>query len=105
MEEENKPYQDPISKFMFGARFDEKEEDTAPEEQRERDWLFGNRPSRSKSAEQNPLNQIPFIGERLQNLDYMEIMQHVDTLMNSANELKPLIRKIKPVLLDFLQKK
>lgn len=105
MEKDNKYYQDPISKFMFGERFEEKEEDTEPTEHEEHDWLFGKRPSRSQNSEQNPINQIPFIGERLQNIDYMEMMQHVDTLMNSANDLKPLFKKIKPVLLEFLQKK
>ncbi|TKC18272.1 hypothetical protein [Robertmurraya kyonggiensis] len=105
MEKDNKPYQDPISKFMFGERFDEKEDDTVPVEQEERDWLFGKRTSRTKSSEENPINQIPFIGERLQNIDYMEMMQHFDTLMTSANDLKPLFKKIKPVLLEFLQKK
>lgn len=93
---------DPFSRLMFGDRRPYKQEDNSS--RKEHDWLFGSKPSR-ESTRDNSSFLNGSLGDYLQKVDYIEIMNHVDTLMASANELKPLIKKVKPVIESFLNKK
>jgi hypothetical protein len=96
---------DPFSRLMFGdKRYYEEEEKEGVSNRRETDWILGPKSSpHQKSEKPSFLNGS--LGEYLQNVDYIEIMHHFDTLMNSANELKPLFKKVRPVLESFLNKK
>lgn len=64
-------------------------------------FLLGNRKaadhSNSKPAEQ----EKSMLGQ----LDWAEMFHHVDTLLESARELKPLFSKVKPYLDHFMDKK
>lgn len=44
------------------------------------------------------------IPQWLKNIDYEEVFNHVDTIVSSAKELKPLIKKINPMLETIMQK-
>lgn len=113
MEEKSKNVQetekiDPFSRFMFGVRreqeFDESHDNDEKKENvhaRDRDWLFGARElPKAKKAKQDPS-----ILDHLNNVDYIELMHHVDTFMSSTKDLKPLVSKLKPYLESFLHKK
>lgn len=124
MEEESQRHEtDRISRFMFGEKgvkntalddelTNEHDDSTLDKEHiepiaRERDWLFGHRYTQDTKRHDNLSPQasnktIHSLGNMLQNVDYIELMQHVDTLMTSASELKPLLKKIKPVIESFL---
>jgi hypothetical protein len=41
--------------------------------------------------------------ENLQQIDYVQIMGQVEEIMNSLNQLKPMLRKLSP-LLNFFKK-
>lgn len=109
----NSQQQDPFTALMFGARRrGETQKDSLPIEStasedtsnEKYDWIMGKRsmaPNHQNIAEQsnNTLERI------LQNIDYAEAAKHVGTLMSSANELKPLLSKVKPLIDTFFPKK
>lgn len=106
--QENKVERDPLSRLMFGKR--EVSELKTTEEERSEDehydWLLGRKRSLpSKGEESNSEGLHHTIGRFMQNIDYVETMKHIDTLMTSANELKPLLSKVKPIIETFTQKK
>lgn len=99
---------DRFSKFMFGERSTPIVEKTTEHEQNNWDWILGEQTSNKakaagKSSHHNGINKS--IEQFLQNVDYMKVMHHVDTLMTSTKELKPLLNKLKPVLEHFISKK
>lgn len=108
---ERKKEMDPLSRLMFGGRPDHGGSDSeagkvGESDDREYDWLFGRRRPTPIKEEEPPSEGIhQKLGQMLQNIDYMEAMKHVDTLMTSANELKPLLGKVKPLIESFTQKK
>ena len=74
--QENSQY-DPFDHFMFG----------------------GSRDSRDHSGDTNS-NGSGILGQ----IDLGEVLYHVDTLISSARELKPLFGKVKPYLDNFIDK-
>ncbi|WP_077211182.1 hypothetical protein [Bacillus dakarensis] len=118
MEEKSKDVQetekiDPFTRFMFGNRRSIRKEQDSFESQNydddkdnlhvnERDWLFGGRGVSSANKEKNEKQTFT---DYLSNVDYIELMHHVNTFMNSTKELKPLVNKLKPYLEAFLHKK
>lgn len=110
MEEKNTKTEvtDRFSRFMFGERNTPINEETTENQLENWDWILGARTSDKakagdKSSHHNGINKS--IEQFLQNVDYMEVMHHVDTLMTSTKELKPLLNKIKPVLENLISKK
>lgn len=95
---------DPFSRLMFGDKRYYEEEKESVSKRKDDDWILGSKSSPPPKSEK-PSFLNGSLGEYLQNVDYMEIMHHFDTLMNSANELKPLFKKVRPVLESFLNKK
>lgn len=117
---------DRFTRLMFGDRrrasessnkenaFDDEdfrdEGEDEDDSSRNNDWLFGrkrehhsfdffgNRNQKAGQHDQNSLEKF------LYNIDYVELMKHVDTLMTTAKELKPLIKQIKPYLKSFTRK-
>ncbi|MGG0719099.1 hypothetical protein ABE096_16105 [Robertmurraya massiliosenegalensis] len=99
---------DHFSKFMFGERNTSSFEEPVKREEEDWDWILGSRASDKAETQNNKgtLNGLnKSIEELLQKVDYMEVMNHIDTLMASTKELKPLLTKIKPLLENFLSKK
>ncbi|MFE8700365.1 hypothetical protein ACFYKX_07060 [Cytobacillus sp. FJAT-54145] len=111
---------DPFSQFMFGKTIYRERNEKESSSFNNNEWLFGRRspandddqrdrggidlfslhPRQSQKSEQK--NSI---GNILQNVNYIELMEHMDTLMNSAKELKPLLSKVRPLIDQFTNKK
>lgn len=126
---------DYFSRLMFGDRTNSEESnestdrdtdegekanrDKAWEDDRseERNWLFRPRERREPFQQKNRMDELfslggtnrkrsnPSVLDLLENVDYVELMEHFDTLMTSANKLKPLMNKLKPILGTILNKK
>lgn len=111
MEEKQQVHSDPFSKFMFGEQRNlEKGQDVTSKnessEQKEWDWLLGGRvPAHAPKKQAQSLPKNFSLDRVLQNVDYDEVMQHVDTILTSANELKPLLKMAKPFIGAFFTKK
>lgn len=115
MEETNeRDERDPFTRFMFGDsrrrttndfkeenEGDKRENDSFESKRSVDPFGFGRRPH----AEKESKNDFGTIGTLLQNLDYNELMNQIDTIMTSANELKPLLKELKPLVESFIQKK
>lgn len=100
---------DPFSALMFPSRREstqETEQTESVEGMSEHEWLFGKRRSHSKedSLNNSPKNQTA-IEKAINNVNLPELMIHFDTLMTSAQNLKPLYKQIKPVISSFLSSK
>ena len=81
--EEQRGQGDPhFDQFMFGRSRDKEEKDT----------------SEQSAKSDAPLNK--YLGQ----IDLDEVMYHVDTLITSARELKPLVGKVKPLFDHFIEK-
>jgi hypothetical protein len=115
--------EDPLSHFLFGDRVRrhesdevEKEFEKSEEAQGKGDWLFGDRSSNAHEADEwllggrsrksdekeDPPNEN---GKNiLNNINFEELMGNIDTLMTSAHQLKPLLKKAGPLLEMFLKK-
>lgn len=63
-------------------------------------FMFGNTKARGDSGK-NPSSDENGL---LDQVDLGEVIQHVETLMTSAKELKPLIGKMRPLLDLFMNK-
>ncbi|MDF2039287.1 hypothetical protein P2R12_20350 [Cytobacillus oceanisediminis] len=116
--------EDPLTHFLFGERVrrhepakGENESDRRAEEaQGIDDWLFGGRSrnaheadewllggkSRETNERDNPPNENG--NNILNNINFEELMGNIDTLMTSAHQLKPLLKKAGPLLEMFLKK-
>ncbi|MDZ5470334.1 hypothetical protein SM124_01100 [Bacillus sp. 31A1R] len=109
---------DPFSSFMFGHPRKRNISNDAHEDYHG-DWLFGRRlphhEEPTSNRDDHPFNfskhphseesNKQSLGHILQNVNYIELMGHVDQLIDSAGQLKPLFNKIKPIVEQFLNKK
>lgn len=95
-----------FTKFMFGETR-EVDESWKERRRKEREWLFGAEKKEQKKPQEAPSSSNAYqkIGEKLERIDYLELMGHIDTLMASASELKPLFKKLKPLLTQVIDKK
>lgn len=105
----NKDERDPFSALMFPSRREpnqEKEQKDSVDGMSEHEWLFGKKRSHPKddSLNNSPKNQTA-IEKAINNVNIPELMNHFDTLMTSAQSLKPLYKQIKPVISSFLNSK
>lgn len=94
---------DRFSNLMFGARKREGAHKVNSQKE-EYDWILGKRkptPNQEHNEVEtnNPLEKI------LQNIDFEETIKHFDTLMTSANELKPLLKNVRPLIDIWFSKK
>jgi hypothetical protein len=100
---------DPFSALMFPSRRDQIQESNSEENSdgvTEHEWLFGKRRSypKQQSMKTNPKNQSA-LEKVVNNVNIPELINHFDTLMTSAQNLKPIIQQIKPIISSFLQTK
>lgn len=99
---------DPFSALMFPSKPERIQESDSEENSdaiTEHEWLFGKRRSYQKEqpSNTNPKNQSS-IEKVINNVNIPELINHFDTLMTSAQNLKPIIQQIKPVISSFLNK-
>lgn len=79
--------------------------------------FFGNRQRNKKEEEQRHVEHATsenssmdgwlesiLNNKNLSNIDFDELMNHVDRLIVSLNELKPMFQKVSPLLERFMQK-
>lgn len=66
-------------------------------------WLFGNRQS-SESMNKESINNQAKINQILNNLDFVALMDNIDTLVHSAQQLKPLYSKVSPMIKQIFKK-
>ena len=64
-------------------------------------FMFGRPRYNEESSEQRVKNDSP-LNKYLGQIDLDEVMHHVDTLITSARELKPLVGKVKPLFDHFI---
>ncbi|WP_174730882.1 hypothetical protein [Mesobacillus harenae] len=64
--------------------------------------MFGPRATRVQPA---PKHQKQKHEEILEQIDLEELMTHVDTLLNSYHQVKPMFKKLGPLIEQFVQKK
>ncbi|MBT2708684.1 hypothetical protein [Bacillus sp. ISL-47] len=113
IKDEDEQETDPFTQFLFGPnarRNRHLEEEKQGEEDFEKDlerrsrhqnddWLFG---GSRRPQEDDSLNGK--VNHLLNNINYEELMNNIDTLMTSASQLKPLLKKASPFLEQFLKK-
>jgi hypothetical protein len=82
---------------------DDKEQSKQPSEQLDRfsRLMFGPFPPRSYQSHDNPAARTESSSQ--QDIDFMQIIQNIDTLVASFDQLKPLIKKITS-LVDMFKK-
>ncbi|KON89439.1 hypothetical protein AF332_23225 [Sporosarcina globispora] len=114
---ENENTGDPLTHFLFGERA-RRNRPTEEENELERkdDWLFGGKNRNVHEADEwllggrsratNERNDSASENENniLNNINLEELMGNIDTLMSSAHQLKPLLKKAGPLLEMFLKK-
>ncbi len=88
---------DPFTAFMFGkpAFKDDSshKEETGQEPQDNHDWLFGRKSrNESRKEEKNVIHDL------LNGIDAEKLMENVDLLLETTQEIKPLLKKISPFL-------
>ncbi|TCJ04425.1 hypothetical protein [Cytobacillus praedii] len=117
MEEENIKFldteTDPLTSFMFGKHKYNRNSDEINElihkesrefdepslKKRERDWLFGVKEDRIDEKKQD-LGALTFINR----IDIGELIENIEILINSTDQLKPLYKKATPLISQFLKK-
>ena len=94
--------------FGFRLRPTDTEHDDGGDDSRLADGGHGDSFSRfmfGGSRESEPLTDKKNTSTRfLSHVDFDEVMNHVDTLISSAKELKPLFGKVRPYLDQFIAK-
>ncbi|MBT2642694.1 hypothetical protein J7I80_10690 [Bacillus sp. ISL-41] len=92
---------------LFGFRIKRENEESPDQRERENThfdhFMFGQPRYKEESSEQSEKNDSP-LNKYLGQIDLDEVMYHVDTLMTSARELKPLVGKVKPLFDHFMDK-
>jgi len=103
---------DHLSKFMFGTNrtFNKNPNNNSIEFPRERQrrkgdaWILGYRKEEqeeeSVNVEEN--SNMNAIANYISQIDLELLMKNVDMFMTSANELKPLIKKVTPLLKKWM---
>ncbi|WP_445486675.1 hypothetical protein [Niallia sp. 03133] len=99
---------DPLSHFMFGTNYParRRKEENPDGFQRKRNrgdsWIFG---ISSEEQEEKKADEGKFeaITDFLDQIDINLLMKNVDSFMTSANELKPLIKKVTPLIKKWIK--
>ncbi|KAB2337205.1 hypothetical protein F7731_06170 [Cytobacillus depressus] len=69
------------------------------------DLMFGERPHHSSRGRTSDIPLADHLNHIINNIDFMELMDNIDTLVSSAKQLKPLYSKVTPFFTQFLNKK
>ncbi|MFB6465327.1 hypothetical protein ACE38V_00770 [Cytobacillus sp. Hz8] len=103
---------DPFTQFMFGGRRSKRENSV----DERGDWFIQSKQSNQPFnlfQKENGGSSLSFqnqgklaqIEEIINNLDYVDLMEKIDTFITATNQLKPLYRDVKSIFSQFLQKK
>lgn len=65
-----------------------------------RDFMFGSHRQNGMDANDSNSEESSILGQ----IDFNEVLHHVDTLITSAKELKPLFGKVRPFIDNFIDK-
>ena len=84
-----------IEDWLFGGRGRSRNAHEADE------WLLGGKSRETHESDNSPNENGTNI---LSNINLEELMGNIDTLMTSAHQLKPLLKKAEPLLEMFLKK-
>lgn len=108
-DQKNSRNRDPFDQLMFGQSNSEnlkelKVSDSQDSEKILHDpWSFnmGRKEHRERVETYDENNKVDML---LNNIDLDQLMKTIDTLMNSAHQLKPLFKKVAPFIEQFLKK-
>ena len=103
---------DPFSAFMFGKpRINEDKinevkinEDKEPKSFSTDDWIFGNnhrRHAKTEAEEDHQINQL--LNNVLSQMNTEEVMKNIDVFIETAQEFKPLWKKLYPHILKWIK--
>jgi hypothetical protein len=99
--------EDGKARDLFGFKLKRDTEESSDEHEQEYNhfdqFMFGPPRNKEKASEQSEKNNSP-LNKYLGQIDLDEVMFHVDTLITSARELKPLVGKVKPLFDHFIEK-
>jgi hypothetical protein len=65
-----------------------------------RDFMFGDHRRNDRNDNESHSEGSSFLSQ----IDFDEVLHHVDTLISSAKELKPLFGKVRPYIDNFIDK-
>ncbi len=113
----NEELHDPMAQFLFGGK--RKENETRIEEEQLKDtkeapfhdrafsadeWLFGKRDKEPLEPNKfNGLEEFSQINKLLNNINMEELVENIDTLMNTTSQLKPLWKKLTPLVNKWIK--
>ena len=99
--------EDGRARDLFGFKLKRENEESSNQQEQEYThfdhFMFGRPRDKEETSEQSVNNDSP-LNKYLGQIDLDEVMYHVDTLITSARELKPLVGKVKPLFDHFIEK-
>ncbi|MGG0740798.1 hypothetical protein [Niallia taxi] len=92
--------------FMLGKKVYREKRSEGIEQRRERNrgdsWILGSRSRDSNEENKEKKEASDGVMHYLDQIDMNLVFSNIDLFMNSANELKPLIKKVKPMFKKWL---
>ncbi|MBS8263075.1 hypothetical protein DYI25_01335 [Mesobacillus boroniphilus] len=99
--------EDGRSRDLFGFKLKRENDEGSDQQEQEYthfdQFMFGRPSNKEEESEQSVKNNSP-LNKYLGQIDLDEVMYHVDTLITSARELKPLVGKVRPLFDHFIEK-
>jgi hypothetical protein len=99
--------EDERTRNLFGFKLRRENEESPDQREQEYDpiddFMFGRSRKTEETSEESVNSDSP-LNKYLGHIDLDEVMYHVDTLITSARELKPLMGKVKPLFDQFIDK-
>ncbi|MBT2678199.1 hypothetical protein J7E38_04250 [Bacillus sp. ISL-35] len=99
--------EDERARDLFGFKLRTSEQDVSAETGHDFDhfdhFMFGGQKNIDESND-HPAEPFSPLSKYLDHIDLDEVMYHVDTLITSARELKPLLGKVKPFFDQIIDK-
>jgi hypothetical protein len=99
--------EDERTRDLFGFKLRRENEESSEQLEQEYDpfdhFMFG-RSRKTEETSEESVNNVSPLNKYLGQIDLDEVMYHVDTLITSARELKPLMGKVRPLFDQFIEK-
>ncbi|MFE8696361.1 hypothetical protein ACFYKT_08330 [Cytobacillus sp. FJAT-53684] len=95
-----------INKITDSQEIEEEQIQSAIQRNHQNDWLFGARTldRERMHKEEEPESATLFNHKLLDNINIGELMENIDILIHSTDQLKPLYKKVTPIINQFLKK-
>ena len=98
--------EDERTRDLFGFKLRRDHDESSDQQEQGYDhfdhFMFGR--SREIEEVEESVNNDFLLNKYLGKIDLDEVMHHVDTLITSARELKPLMGKVRPLFDQFIEK-